>query len=166
MSIKLTSEFKSSNVKPINKWVVELTDLGASQVFMGNIMTGKYFMIGITSSFMEDQISINSVPESIHQEVKIPICLEKCNSTLTGQIIFRGVKKILKNWEVFFLDNRFDRLTKVIDSKPIPLSQPLRNTRSEHLRLMGYTEHSKECNSFFELVLKPINAKRNERPVG
>ncbi len=138
-----------------NLWTIELTDLGAHQAFMGYSLTSKYLMIGITAPKLESQISINSIPENEEEEIKIPLYLEKCDASLVGQINFKGLNKISQKWDVYFYDCRFSELTKVIDSVPIPIKKPSKNTRSEHLKLIGYTKKKDSNNPCFELRLKP-----------
>ena len=138
-----------------NLWTIELTDLGAHQAFMGYSLTSKYLMIGITSPILESQISINSIPENEEEEIKIPIYLEKCDTTLAGVINFKGLQKILHKWDVYFYDCRFSEIIRVFESVPIPIKKPEKNIRSEHLKLIGYTKKNDSNNPCFELRLRP-----------
>ena len=136
------------------QWTIELSDLGAHQVFMGYSLSETYVMIGITSPNLESQISINTLPRNSEEEIVVPIELERCDPDLVGEIHFRNSGKLLENWEVFFYDNRFGDRSKVDGTVSIPIRGPEKNTRSEKLRLMGYAGNS-STSSVFELRLKP-----------
>ncbi|MBO6523353.1 MAG: hypothetical protein JJ971_05970 [Balneolaceae bacterium] len=135
-------------------WTIELTDLGVHQAFMGYSLSDKYLMIGITSPMFENQISINSIPKSGKEELKVPIPLEKCDCGLYGNISFKGLDKFLSKWKLFFYDSRFGEETEVIDGNLIPIKQLSKNTRSEHLKLMGYSKGKENAKSLFELRFK------------
>tara|TARA_R110000868_G_scaffold235273_3_gene489032 strand:- start:1466 stop:1939 length:474 start_codon:yes stop_codon:yes gene_type:complete len=154
--MQLTSAKENKVLQPKTKlWTIELTDLGAHQAFMGYSLTSKYLMIGITSPMLESQISINSIPTNEEEEIKVPIYLEKCNDSLVGHICFKGLEKISEKWDVFFNDHRFDESVKVKSSVPIPIKRLAKNTRSEHLRLIGYTKSRQDFDCFFEIHLRP-----------
>ena len=136
-------------------WTIELTDLGVHQAFMGYSLSDKYLMIGITSPMLENQISINSISDDPNEELKIPIHLEKCDCGLFGQISFKGLEKIVQKWEVVFYDSRFGEETKIKDERPVLIKQLKSNTRSENLRLIGYSKRKEDVKSMFELRLKP-----------
>ncbi len=135
-------------------WTIELTDLGVHQAFMGYSLSDKYLMIGITSPMFENQIAINSVPKS-GEELKVPIHLEKCDCGLFGQINFTGLDKFSSRWRLFFYDSRFGEETEIISGNMIPIKQLKKNTRSEHLKLIGYSKEQEQSKSLFELRLRP-----------
>lgn len=139
----------------IKKWIIELTDLSENNAFMGNALSSKYLMIGITSPTLESQISINSISEDQTKKIHVPLCLEKCNSMLSGQLTFKGLEKLTNKWEIFFLDNRFDQTTPLFDLTSLQITELKSNRRSEQLRLIGYTNSKADCSNLFELVLKP-----------
>lgn len=142
-------------LKQISKlWTIELTDLGVHQAFMGYSLSDKYLMIGITSPMLENQISINSIPDDPSKDLRVPIHLEKCDCGLFGHISFKGLEKILKKWKLFFYDSRFDEETEVKNEAPITIKELKSNTRSENLRLIGYSKKSDKAQSLFELRLK------------
>lgn len=136
-------------------WTIELTDLGVHQAFMGYSLSDKYLMIGITSPMFEDQISINSIPKTGVEELKVPIHLEKCDCGLFGSINFKGLEKFITTWELFFYDSRFDEETQIIEGNLIPIKQLTMNTRREHLKLIGYSKETNKSKSLFELRLRP-----------
>lgn len=135
-------------------WTIELTDLGVHQAFMGYSLSDKYLMIGITSPMFENQIAINSIPKS-GEELKVPIHLEKCDCELFGQINFTGLDKFLSRWRLFFYDSRFGEETEVVDGHTVPIKQLTKNTRSEHLKLIGYSKKTVKSESLFELRFRP-----------
>ncbi len=154
--MKPTTRKKSEMLNSTTKlWTIELTDLGVHQAFMGYSLSDKYLMIGITSPMFENQISINSVPKNGDEEVKVPIHLEKCDCGLFGNINFTGIVKLLPKWRLFFYDSRFGEETEVIDGNLIPIKQLTNNTRSENLKLIGYSKKTEKAESLFELRLRP-----------
>ncbi|GAB5407747.1 MAG: hypothetical protein BalsKO_01120 [Balneolaceae bacterium] len=134
-------------------WTVKLTELGSDHAFMGYSLTSTYLMVDITSPILENQVSINSIPEKDHEMI-VPIVLENCETFVSGHISFRGLDKIIKKWELYFIDRRFDTSVKVESSNPIAIKKLERNTRSEHLKLIGYTKNNESRSCFFELQLK------------
>ena len=136
-------------------WTIELTDLGVHQAFMGYSLSDKYLMIGITSPMFESQISINSIPKSSKEELRIPLHLEKCDCGLLGDISFTGLEKFLSQWSLFFYDSRFGEEIEVIDGNVVTIKQLDKNTRSEHLKLIGYSKETEKAKSLFELRFKP-----------
>lgn len=137
------------------RWTIELTDLGVHQGFMGYSLSDKYLLIGITSPLLESQISINSISKSEEEGIRIPLLLEKCKALLNGSIRFKGLEKILPNWEVHFLDNRFGETTKVDEQSVIVIRQLEKNIRSEQMRLLENMNEIQHTSSFFELSLIP-----------
>ena len=135
-------------------WTIELTDLGVHQAFMGYSLSDKYLMIGITSPMFESQISINSLPKD-GEAVSIPLHLEKCECGLFGDINFKGLDKLLSKWFLFFYDSRFGEETEIRNDQPILIKHLKSNTRSENLRLIGYSKSKENSKSLFELRLKP-----------
>ncbi len=144
------------NTPASKEWTIEITDLGMHQAFMGFSLSDKYLLVGITSPMLESQISINSIPDDPKEELKIPIHLEKCDCELFGRISFKGIEKILKKWRLTFFDSRFGEETEIKNEYPIPIQQLRTNTRSENLRLIGYSKDKGLSESIFELRLRPI----------
>ena len=136
------------------QWVIELTDLGTHQVYMGYNLSESYLVIGISAPDLEEQISINSIPKEPFDEIVVPLELQNASPLISGEINFRCSKAILEKWDIYFFDNRFDYKTPVKPNDPIRIGTQIRSTRSEKLRLMGYVR-KKQNTSVFELRFKP-----------